>query len=226
VTKVFTLPTKKLLKEACEASTLELKEAQLSELERVVYRAHADLTAITNSTLKTEHRKALLQKMENVDSALEELLSALDVTPQDVKDLGTSELDVLDPINVRASALLTQAIGGQRLRKTDRASGFSELSFENLVLVLPEFIAVKKTVASLLVAAVADKGGRTPDLNRHYLVAALVRSAKKILGHPAVSTEDSDFIVLVNAVFFACGLPEKGSDKIVERTLNSLKGRK
>lgn len=60
-----------------------------------------------------------------------------------------------------------------------------------------------------------NKGGRTPQMLRRYLIYWLAYYCEEITGRTAKIAATGHFVELCEAVFIACGLPVRGLDKVI-----------
>lgn len=224
MTENFILPSAKEFRALCQEQ--ELTEAQIHELGRVLHEAHLRLKAILRAKVSDEDRKRILKQLKKVSDSLGDLLPKLKITPRDFQDFDPDLPFALGTLTgAIAASRITSVIGGRSGGTRDKATRSTTFGFEALDLI-HQMLVVKEGVDYMLGAAVTDRGGRNPCVVRNYLTMALARSSKKIINRPATATAGGKFVKLVRAVFIACRLSDKGLEKLVERTVRSLKDSK
>ena len=223
--KNFTLPSPQQLADIVR--DLMLNDAQARELGFVIRHVHADLVGFFRTTMTRADRIRRLKQLKTFRSALTKLVSTMGKTPERIADFNESlPFQLRESIGLMASAELIRTVAGRQVRETGadhvrRSAGLTHGS----AIFHHQLLKVGTEIDLLLDATVKDPGGRNSDPVRNFLALMLARSSKDILGRRASGTAGGRFTKLVAAVFGACGLTDDGVEKIVERTVKSLKGK-
>lgn len=223
--KNFTLPSPQQLADI--GRDLKLNDAQARELEFVIRHAHADLDGFFRTRMTRADRARRLKHLKTFRSVLTKLASTMGETPEDIADFNESlPFQLRESIGLMASADLVMRIAKRQVPETGddhvrRSAGLTH----GAAIFHHQLLEVRTGINSLLDVAVKDPGGRNPDFVRSHLAMMLARSSRVILGRRASGTAGGRFTKLVAGVFVACGLTDDGVEKIVERTVKSLKGK-
>jgi hypothetical protein len=224
VVEGFELPSEERFKKLCK--NLKLYEDQRGELAAVIYRAHADLKEIFRAKMSDDERKRLMLQLRKFQVSLDQLLKMLGVKAKEIAKFN-DDLHFAHgtPEGMAAASKMIRAVAGRRARKAYQSGAPSTMPFETMDL-CHQLMMVKNGTDTLLNAKALDLGGRNADVTRNYLALALGRSSQNIIGRRATSTAGGRFVNLVRAVLLTCGLSDSGVEKLVERTVNSLKAQR
>lgn len=221
MTENFKLPTPEQFR--CLCLELELNEAQTRALGQVLHESHANLKAVLRRKSSDQDRKKILVQLSKASDVLGDLLPLLKITPRDFRKFNRDRHLALGTLAGAIAALrIANVIGGRSGGTRDQTTRATTFRFEVLDLI-HQIVVVKEGVDYILGAAVTDRGGRNPYLVRNYLAMALARSSQEIINRPATATASGKFVELVRAVFVACRLSDEGLEKLVQRTVRSLK---
>lgn len=222
--KGFDLPSNERFDALCK--DLKLNDDQRKKLLGVLYRAHVDLKEIFRAKLSEGDRKSLMRQLKKFQFTLDQLLKVLRISPRDIARFREGLHFALGtPEGVGAASRMTSLIAGRRGVKAVQSRMSPTVPLEAADL-CHQLVAVKVRTDSLLEATVPDRGGPNADVTRNYLALALARSSQKIIGRRATATAKGRFVKLVQEVYVACGLSNEGVEKIVDRTVTSLKAKR
>jgi hypothetical protein len=218
--EIFKIPSNAELEECCSIYEIKLSTHQYRRLRELIQSVHAALKETLCAEMSPDDRKDVMKHLKIVQSSLADLLSALHITPEAMAGFDDDvPVGLGTPAGWVAMSRLTGAVTGRRHRRNDLAA--SALPFEAPEL-CHDLVKVKTRIDEFLKGFVKDTGGRNPDIIRNGLALSLAHSFESILGAPMKTTI---FTKLVCAVFDACGLPQDGREKLVERLVKSLKAK-
>lgn len=220
----FELPSKERFEKLCK--NLKLDEDERGELAAVIYRAHVDLKEIFRAKMSDDERKRLMLQLRKFQVSLDQLLKMLGVKAKEIAKF-KDDLHFAHgtPEGMAAASKMIRAVTGRRARNMNQSRAPSTMPFGAMDLG-HQLMMVKSAIDSLLEARALDRGGPNPDVTRNYLALALGRSSKEIIGRRATATAKGRFADLVREVLLTCGLSDSGVEKLVERTVNSLKAQR
>jgi hypothetical protein len=222
----FDLPTKERFAELCK--DLNLDKEQAHELELAIRHAHEDLDGFFKTRISRAERAYRFEQLKAFDKALTKLIATMGPNTKAVADFNVSlPFSLREQIGLMASPSHITTATGRTARKSRAARDRKVAGLEHGAKLLHvQLTEIKKGIGNLLESAVIDRGGRSPDLVRQYLVKALAQSASDILGRAATSTSNSRFVQLVLSVFSACAIDEAGAEELIERSLKTLRSKK
>lgn len=222
----FDLPTKERFAELCK--DLSLDKAQAHELELAICHAHEDLDGFFKTQISRAERAYRFDQLKAFDKALTKLIETLGPNTKAVAEFNVNfPFSLREQIGLMASPSHIKTATGRTARKSRTARDRKVAGLKQGAEILHEQLTqIKKGVGNLLESAVIDRGGRSPDLVRQYLVKALAESAADILRRPATSTSNSLFVQLVTGVFRAFHINEEGVEELIERSLKALRSKK
>lgn len=191
-----------------------------------VYLKHivADLEEYARTSQTKSDRKDIIASRNNLLSAFDHLMEALDSDTYDLSE--ALPVECLEAVGlVIAPEVFEDVLGEKKPAYLNRDNGVSARRAAGIQyghVLLPELIRRIRQPISDWIAEHVDKGGRPPDLRRRFIIRKLARHAPEIIGEEATATAKSTFMELCIAVCQEFDLPDTGIEDAVERELREL----
>lgn len=200
---------------------LKLDKKQQDALESVIQDALYELRNFEQNKVDRAEGQKRNHKLNDVHSAIDQLISVLGSTPEANAYVNKCmPLGSLEAIGIGASPELIAHVTGRQLKLIQCEFSRGSYGILNGAEILAEYLRqIKQPIETWISNKPLDKGGSEADLTRHYLVFALARHSKSIIGKKATATAAGRFVTLVSGIFQIYNLPDDGVDKLVDRLL-------
>jgi len=217
--QAFRLPTEEAWQDSI--ASLGLSEARQNELRIELQHLEHDLPVFFATRIDRARRRELVGRMRAFYDAAERLRETISE--------GSDALLIALPARSLEAMGLIISVPPEGLAEGDRPPDLPDRRVLGLkygpMLLAAALKQIDAPIEAWLEQEEPDRGGREPDLERLFVIEALARRARAIIGRPATATANGPFAKLCAAVFHACNLDAEGLEDAMERVLRRMRKR-
>lgn len=232
---MFTMPSIDTLKDfGCE---LEFSESQIHELSIVLKHIEADLSFASGIMDKLPPRRKLIQRLKNLEKIIHILKDELRHSEKDLEHflphdvgsflgkamslsaindaLGNDSFPVHVDLAIATAHTNGQAIDQRQIEKLQTPKRES-LGLNHSDKLLPYLIkGIHDPLRLWVELDRLNRGGRSPDMRRRFIIYWLAYYSPEILGRPAAAAITGPFVRLCEKIFLSNGFNVDGLEKVI-----------